>query len=92
MTALLEYPDPDCSIRVSRSFLANSVPKSGGGGGGGGRLPWPPRPPPPMNEWHTTCGVYSDMCSVVSVTMKSEYDLVSDTMDLHLSEEYIATS
>ena len=30
MTALLEYPDPDCSIRVSRSFLANSVPKSGG--------------------------------------------------------------
>ena len=40
-------------------------------------------------ECHTTCGVYSDMCSVVSVTMRSEYELVSDTIlgtDLHLSE------
>ena len=44
------------------------------------------------NECHTTCGVYSDMCSVVSVTMKSEYELVSDTIlgtDLHLSEDCI---
>ena len=31
MTALLEYSDPDCSIRASRSFLANSVPKKWGG-------------------------------------------------------------
>ena len=34
------------------------------------------------------------MCSVVSVTMKSEYELVSDAVlgtDLHLSEEYSAT-
>ena len=46
------------------------------------------------NECHTTCGVYSDMCSVASVPMKSEYELVSDTIlgtDLHLSEEYILT-
>ena len=46
------------------------------------------------NECHKTCDVYSDMCSVISVTMKSEYELVSDTilgMDLHLSEEYIVT-
>ena len=38
------------------------------------------------NECHTTCDVYSDMCSVVSVTMKSEYELVSDAIlgtDLH---------
>ena len=33
MTALLEYPDPDCSIRVSRSFPANSVPIKWGGHG-----------------------------------------------------------
>ena len=26
VAALLEYPDPDCSIRVSRSFLTNGVP------------------------------------------------------------------
>jgi len=46
------------------------------------------------NQCHTTCGVYSDMCSVVSVTMKSVYELVSDVVlgtDLHLRlEEYIA--
>ena len=30
MTALLEYSGPDCPIRVSRSFLANSVPKKWG--------------------------------------------------------------
>ena len=30
VTALLEYPDPDCSIRVSQSFLANSAPKKWG--------------------------------------------------------------
>ena len=36
--------------------------------------------------------VYSDMCSVVSVTMKSEYELVSDAVletDLHLSEYHV---
>ena len=35
------------------------------------------------------------MCSVVSVTMKSEYELVSDAVlgtDLHLSEEYISST
>jgi len=38
---------------------------------------------------HTTT-VYSDMCSVAFVSMKSEYELVSDAVlgtDLHLSEK-----
>jgi len=49
------------------------------------------------SAYHMIChtivyNVYSDMCSVVSVTMKSEYELVSDAVlgtNLHLSEEYI---
>ena len=39
---------------------------------------------------HVVC-TYSDMCIVLSVTMKGEYELVSDAVlgtDLHFSEEY----
>ena len=43
MTALLEYSDLDCSIRISRSFLANIVPKKWGA-----MAPLAPPSPPPM--------------------------------------------